>query len=450
MSNDSTMINAFDRSRSHRLSADQRDLLARREHLLGPAYRLFYEEPVQFVRGDGVWLYDPDGVAYLDAYNNVPSVGHCHPRVVEAIARQSAQLNVHTRYLHTAVLDYSERLLATFPGELSQVMYTCSGSEANDLAVRVAKHRTGGTGIIVTNLAYHGVTDAVSGMSPSLGANVPPGAHVKSVPAPGVPTTGRADVAAAFAMGVKRALEAMRREDIRPAALIVDTIFSSDGVFSDPAGFLAPAVSTIRDAGGLFIADEVQAGFGRLGSTLWGFQRHGLMPDIVTLGKPMGNGYPVAAMVTKRDVLASFGANARYFNTFGGNPVAMAAANAVLDVLEEERLQDNAAAIGRYLRDRLIDMAREFPVIGQVRGTGLFIGVPLITAAGEPATRLATWVVNDMRRRQVLISASGPHANVLKLRPPLPFSKSNAMTLLSALRAALETAPAASNTGEGS
>jgi 4-aminobutyrate aminotransferase-like enzyme len=442
------MINAFDRSRSQHLSADERALVARREHLLGPAYRLFYEQPVQFVRGDGVWLYDPDGVAYLDAYNNVPSVGHCHPRVVAAIARQSSQLNVHTRYLHTGVLDYSERLLATFPAELSQVMYTCSGSEANDLAVRVAKHRTGGTGLIVTKLAYHGVTESISGMSPSLGAHVPLGAHVKSVPAPIAPGD-LADVAEAFATGVKQAVEAMRREGIRPAGLIVDTIFSSDGVFADPAGFLGPAVSAIREAGGLFIADEVQAGFGRLGSTLWGFQRHGLTPDIVTLGKPMGNGYPVAAMVAQPDVLASFGSKARYFNTFGGNPVAMAAANAVLQVLAEERLQDNAATVGRYLSDRLMAMSRELPEIGQVRGTGLFMGVELTTAAGGPATGLATWVVNDMRRRHVLISASGPNANVLKIRPPLPFSKSNAMTLLSVLRAALDAAPVAAKTGAG-
>jgi 4-aminobutyrate aminotransferase-like enzyme len=449
MSNDGAMINAFDRSRLQEMPAGERDMVARRERLLGPAYRLFYEQPVQFVRGEGVWLYDAEGAAYLDAYNNVPSVGHCHPRVVEAIAGQSAQLNTHTRYLHPAVLDYSERLLASFPGELSQVMYTCSGSEANDLAVRVAKQFTGGSGFIVTRLAYHGVTAMMSGMSPSLGAHVPPGAHVLSVPAPHGPAT-QGDVGEAFANGVIRALEQMRRDGIRPAALIVDTIFSSDGVFSDPAGFLQPAAAAIRSAGGLFIADEVQAGFARMGSAMWGFQRHGLIPDIVTLGKPMGNGYPVAAMVAKAEVLAPFGAKARYFNTFGGNPVAMAAANAVLQVIAEERLQENARITGQYLRGRLIELSGKFEAIGEVRGAGLFIGVELVTSRGAraPAGSLTNWLVNEMRRRRVLISASGPHANVLKIRPPLPFREKEADLLLSVLESALERAPPTRGEGE--
>jgi 4-aminobutyrate aminotransferase-like enzyme len=450
MSKDGPMINAFDRSRLPDMPPVEREMVARRERLLGPAYRLFYEQPVRVVRGEGVWLYDADGAAYLDAYNNVPSVGHCHPRVVEAIARQSAQLNTHTRYLHPAVLDYSERLLATLPGELSQVMYTCSGSEANDLAVRVTKQFTGGTGFIVTRLAYHGVTDTVSGLSPSLGAHVAPGAHVWAVPAPTEAMVSESDVGDAFAMGVTHALEEMRRKGVRPAALIVDTIFSSDGVFSDPAGFLQPAVAAIRKAGGLFIADEVQAGFGRLGTAMWGFQRHGLIPDIVTMGKPMGNGYPVAAMVAKPDVLAPFGAKARYFNTFGGNPVAMAAANAVLEVISEERLQENARVTGQYLRERLIELSAKFEVIGEVRGAGLFIGVELVTSRGTrvPATALTTWLVNEMRRRHVLISASGPHANVLKIRPPLPFGRTDADVLLSVLQTALENAPRADGGGD--
>jgi 4-aminobutyrate aminotransferase-like enzyme len=449
MRNDGAMINAFDRSRLQDMPPGERAMVMRRERLLGPAYRLFYEQPVQVVRGEGVWLYDAEGTPYLDAYNNVPSVGHCHPRVVEAIARQSAQLNTHTRYLHPAVLDYSERLLATFPAELSQVMYTCSGSEANDLAVRVTKQFTSGSGFIVTRLAYHGVTDTISGMSPSLGAHVPPGAHVWSVPAPTGPAS-RSDVGEVFVNGVTHALEEMRRGGVRPAGLIVDTIFSSDGVFSDPAGFLQPAVAAIRSAGGLFIADEVQAGFGRLGSAMWGFQRHGLIPDIVTMGKPMGNGYPVAAMVVKPRILEPFGTKARYFNTFGGNPVAMAAANAVLEVITEEKLQENARMTGQYLRERLIALSGRFEAIGQVRGVGLFIGVELVTsrATRAPATVLTNWLVNEMRRRHVLISASGPHANVLKIRPPLPFGKQDADVLLSALETALERAPSALGQGD--
>jgi 4-aminobutyrate aminotransferase-like enzyme len=439
------MINAFDPSRLREMPVAEREMVARRERLMGPAYRLFYEHPLQIVRGQGVWLYDAEGKAYLDAYNNVPSVGHCHPAVVEAIARQSAQLTIHTRYLHPAVLDYSERLLATLPAELSQAMYTCSGSEANDLAVRITKQFTGGSGFIVTRLAYHGVTDTISGMSPSLGKYVLQGTHVRSVPAPTGMTVRHSDVGEEFANGVTDALDQMRRDGIRPAGLIVDTIFSSDGVFSDPAGFLQPAVAAIRRAGGLFIADEVQAGFGRLGSAMWGFQRHGLTPDIVTMGKPMGNGYPVAAIVAQPHILAPFGAKARYFNTFGGNPVAMAAANAVLAILAEEGLQDNARITGQYLRERLVDLSTRFETIGQVRGAGLFIGVELVTdrTTQAPASLLTSWLVNEMRRRHVLISASGPHANVLKIRPPLPFGIDNADFLLSVLESALGAAPPA-------
>jgi 4-aminobutyrate aminotransferase-like enzyme len=445
------MINSFDPGRASELPDREQALVGRRQRLLGPAYRLFYEHPVHFVRGEGVWLYDADGAAYLDVYNNVPSVGHCHPRVVEAIARQAGELNIHTRYLHAGILDYSEMLLATFPRELSQVMYTCTGSEANDLAVRVAREFTGGTGFIVTRLAYHGVTDTVAGMSPSLGEHVVLGPHVRTVPAPGragaaagagaVADGGGAgsEVARAFANGVEAALDDMARAGIKPAALLVDTIFSSDGVFADPAGFLQPAVDAVRRAGGLFIADEVQPGFGRTGDAMWGFQRHALVPDIVTLGKPMGNGYPVAAVVAKPEVLAPFGGRCRYFNTFAGNPVAMAAARAVLEIIGEERLRERALDTGEYLRSRLTALADKFEMIGDVRGAGLFIGVELIAgrATRSPATRLTGEVVNELRRRRVLVSAAGPHANVLKIRPPLPFGRPEADLFLQALDASL-------------
>ncbi len=437
MSSDPIMINAFDPSRANELPESEQALLARRQRLLGPAYRLFYEHPVHFVRGEGVWLYDAEGAAYLDAYNNVPSVGHCHPRVVEAIARQASQLNTHTRYLHSGILDYSEMLLATFPGELSQVMYTCTGSEANDLAVRVARQFTGGAGFIVTRLAYHGVTDTIAAMSPSLGTHVVLGPHVRAVPAPA--GMGGAQVGRDFAVGVEAALEQMRRQGIKPAGLIVDTIFSSDGVFADPPGFLQEAVAAVRRAGGVFIADEVQPGFGRTGDAMWGFQRHSLVPDIVTLGKPMGNGYPVAAMVAKPDVLAPFGSHCRYFNTFGGSPVAMAAARAVLEIIGEERLRERAQETGRYLRRGLAALGEKFEVIGDVRGAGLFIGVELVDdrATLSPATRFAAELVNELRRRRVLISAAGPGANVLKIRPPLPFGRAEADLFLEALEASL-------------
>jgi 4-aminobutyrate aminotransferase-like enzyme len=294
------MINAYDVADEAHVAQREREMIARRQRLLGPAYRLFYANPVHVVRGEGVWLYDPEGAAYLDMYNNVASVGHCHPNVVAALSRQAAVLNTHTRYLHETILDYAGKLLGYFPQELAHVMFTCTGSEANDLALRVAKAHTGGTGVIVTQLAYHGTTAATAELSPSLGPSMPLGGHVRTVPAPDAYRGDEGDVGGAFARHVREAIGDLRARGIRPAALLVDTIFSSDGVYGDPPGFLAPAVAEIRAAGGLFIADEVQPGFGRTGGQMWGFERHGLVPDIVTLGKPMGNGHPVAGMVARR------------------------------------------------------------------------------------------------------------------------------------------------------
>jgi len=394
-------------------------LLTRRQKLLGPGYRLFYDDPVHLVRGEGAWLFDADGKRYLDAYNNVVPAGHCHPRILAAMAAQAAALNTHTRYLHGGILDYAEALLATFPAALSQVTFTCTGSEANDLAIRIARHVTGGTGIIVTETAYHGVTAAVAAASPSLGAQVAPGPHVRAIPAPAPGVD--------FTAGVRAAIADLRRAGIQPALLMLDTIFSSDGVFAAPPGFLAPAAQAMREAGGLFLADEVQAGFGRTGEAMWGFMRHGVTPDMVSLGKPMGNGYPVAGLVCRPEVMAEFGAQIRYFNTFGGNPVAMAAASATLAVIQQEQLMRNAAKIGDELRGQLA--AR--PAFTAVRGAGLFIGAELAEAP------LAARVVNAMRANGVLLSASGPHGNVLKIRPPLVFSQEQAGLLLHVLDQAL-------------
>jgi len=406
------------------LAAEDAALVARRAKALGPAYRLFYETPVHLVRGEGVWLFDRAGEAYLDTYNNVACVGHCHPRVVEAMARQAAAFASHTRYLHEGILDYAERLLATFPAELGHVMFTCTGSEANDLALRIAREHTGGTGVIVTENAYHGVTADVAALSPSLGAGVPLGPHVRTVPAPDAARYG-ADVAAGFAAAVQAAIDDLLRHGVRLAALVVDTIFSSDGVFADPEGFLAPAVTAIRAAGGIFIADEVQPGFARTGAAMWGFQRHGLVPDMVSLGKPMGNGYPVAALVVRPGVVAAFGAKARYFNTFGGNAVAAATASAVLDVIEDEGLLDNARDTGAYLVGGLRDLASRHDCLGTVRGAGLFIGADIVRDGAADAA-LALRVVNGLRAAKVLISATGKAGNVLKIRPPLVFTREHA------------------------
>ncbi|MHA3023951.1 aspartate aminotransferase family protein [Mycobacterium sp. BMJ-28] len=376
-------------------------LIAARDRMLGPAYRLFYERPVHLVRGQGTRLYDADGNDYLDAYNNVASVGHCHPHVVAAVTRQLGLLNTHTRYLHDGIVDYSERLLATFPDEVDQVMYACTGSEVNDLALRVAQTYTGATGVIITSDAYHGNTAAVTAISPSIGGAAMVGAHVRTVD-PGL-------------AGVPAAIADLQESGLGVSALIVDTIFSSDGIYPDPS-VLAPAVAAVRAAGGVFIADEVQPGFGRTGEAMWGFERHGVVPDLATMGKPMANGLPVAAMAARSTVLGEFARGIPYFNTFGGNPVSMVAAAAVLDVIEDEKLVANALEVGTALREELTRLAAGHPAIGEVRGAGLYIGVEVATR--DDAKRM----VNAMRERRVLISVCGAHGNVLKVRPPLVFS----------------------------
>ncbi|HEY1133407.1 MAG TPA: aminotransferase class III-fold pyridoxal phosphate-dependent enzyme [Nocardioides sp.] len=397
------------------------DLVRRRQAALGPAYRLFYREPLELVRGRGAHLYDADGREYLDAYNNVASVGHAHPRVAAAVARQAATLSTHTRYVDAGLVAYAERLLALFPAAIDQVMLTCTGSEANDLALRIAGAATGGTGVIVTAEAYHGNTALVTGASPSLGGPASRGEHVWTVPSPDALRRPGVDPAVELLAAVEGALGAMAAVGVRPAAFLVDTILSSDGVHSDPAGFLAPAVAAVRAAGGVLVADEVQPGFARTGSAFWGFARHGLDPEIVTMGKPMGNGLPIAGVAARSDVLAPFATTVPYFNTFGGNHVSVAAAAAVLDVIEDEGLQANAARVGAALRAGLREVAVRHPVVADVRGDGLFVGVELVERAGttEPGSALAADVVNAMRRRGVLTSVCGPWGSTLKVRPPL-------------------------------
>ncbi len=397
--------------------------IARRAALLGPAYRLFYERPLHLVRAQGVWVYDRDGRAYLDAYNNVASVGHCHPRVVAAMAGQAAMLTTHTRYLHDGILDYAERLLALFPAPLAHVMFTCTGSEANDLAFRIARAATGGTGIIVTDNAYHGVTLATAEASMSIGPAVAPGPTVFPIPAPSAANYPNG-IANGFAAAVTAACANMSAQGLKPAALIVDTVFSSDGVLPDPKGFLAPAAAAIRAAGGLFIADEVQPGFGRTGGQMWGFDRHGVIPDMVSLGKPMGNGYPMAGLVLQPAVIQAFGTKARYFNTFGGNAVAAAVGMAVLDVIRDEGLMLNAATVGTAFATGLSALARRHATLGDTRATGLFLGQDIVTD-GQPDAARAARLVNALRQNGILISATGPKGHVLKIRPPLPFTLAN-------------------------
>jgi 4-aminobutyrate aminotransferase-like enzyme len=411
-------------SNSYTADGDGDPLIVARERVLGPANRLFYDRPVHLVRGQGSHVFDVDGARYLDAYNNVVSVGHCHPHVVDAVMKQMSTLNTHTRYLHRGIVDYSERLLATMPKEIDQVMYACTGSEVNDLALRVAEMYTDAKGVIVTRDAYHGNTAAVTAISPSLGDATTLGQHVRTVPPPD--SYRSPDAAARFAADVAHAVDDLSAKGIRLSCLIADTIFSSDGIYPDTS-VLAPAVEIVHRQGGVFIADEVQPGFGRTGESMWGFDRHDVTPDVVTIAKPMGNGFPVAAMAARSEVLAPFAARVPYFNTYGGNPVAMAAASAVLDVIENEQLLASTAEVGAAMRTELSRIARNDPRIGDVRGTGLYIGVEVVSdaAAKTPDRAGARALVNTLRERRVLISVCGHDGNVLKIRPPLVFSMSD-------------------------
>lgn len=435
------MANAYDSTDAAHLDPDLRALNERREAVLAPTYRLFYREPLALERGSGVWLYDTAGQRYLDAYNNVPVIGHSHPHVQRLVTDQLGLLNTHTRYLTESVVRYSERLLALFPPELSKVVYTCTGSEAVDLALRTARYETGAQGIICTSHAYHGVTAAAAEISPSLGPNNPIPPHVVLVDAPDFYSETPHEAGVAFVERVRAAIATLNQRGVGLAGMIVDSVLSSDGVQCDPATFLRPAAEVVREAGGLWIADEVQSGFGRLGTGWWGFERHGLQPDLVVLGKPMGNGIPIAAVVGREEVMAAFGRDIRYFNTFGGNPVSIAAATAVLDVIEEDRLIDNARDSGAYLTAGLQELAQRHRALGHVRGTGLFVAVEIVDDGERktPDAAAAAAIVNELRQRRVLISASGRRHNVLKIRPPLPFTSVHADVLLTELDATLET-----------
>ena len=414
-------------------------LLERRYRLLGARAPLFYNEPLHIVRGEGVWLYDADGKKYLDVYNNVPNVGHCHPHVVEALYKQSQTLNVHNRYLHELIVEYAERLTALHDDPLSMAFIVCTGSEANEIALRMARQATGKLGIICTNCAYHGNTTAVDELATGLYGGATPSPNVKAVPFPesyrpldGL--TGEA-LATAYSDKVKQAIDEFEEEGIGFAGILICPIFSGEGLPDVPPGYMEQAMDHVRAAGGLYIADEVQAGFARSGEKMWGYQLSGVTPDIATMGKPMGNGHPVAGVVARPDLVNGFREQVMYFNTFGGNPVQCAVGMAVLDVIEQENLQENALVVGEYIRDGLRALQSEHELIGDVRGHGLFNGVELVTdrEAKTPATAEVRKIINAMKDKGVLINYIGMYGNVLKMRPPLPFSKDNADLLLSVL-----------------
>jgi 4-aminobutyrate aminotransferase-like enzyme len=426
-------LNAFDTKYVSELGGELGGHLRQRTKVFGAASVLFYDRPLELVRGEGCWLYDTAGTAYLDAYNNVPSVGHCHPRVLEAAVGQLRQLNTHARYVHRGSVAFAERLLGTLPPELSNITFTCTGSESNDLALRQAALFTGAQGIIVTETAYHGNTGLVTAVSPSSFTRWRQPAHVRVVPAPDAARAPAGKLGEYFAGQVAAAIADLERHGLRVSALLLDSIFSSDGVFADPPGFLAAAVDVVHRAHGLFIADEVQSGFARTGTSMWGFGRHAVTPDIVTMGKAMGNGFPLGAVVTRPEILASFCREVGYFNTCAGSPVAAAVGQAVLDVIEQEGLMQNAARVGGHLQRELASLAGRHQAIGEVRGAGLYIGVQVRDATGSPSPALAAAIINGLRERHVLIGAAGKDGSILKLRPPLCFSTAHADQLVAAL-----------------
>lgn len=418
------------------------DLLARRARLLGPNVPTFYERPVQIVRGEGVWLWDAEGRRYLDCYNNVAHVGHCHPRVVQAIAAQAATLNTHTRYLHEGILDYGERLVGKFGPGLSQMLMTCTGSEANDVALRMAQAMTGKTGLIATDNTYHGNTTAVAHLStrrPPIGGYP---SHIRRVPAPDSLAPLGGSLAAqplAFAEGVARAIAELEEAGHGFAGLMLCPIFANEGTPGIGPGFLDPTVEVVRRAGGLILCDEVQPGFGRVGSHWWGHEFLGFAPDVVTLGKPMGNGHPVAAVIARPEVMAAFRIAFGYFNTFAGNPVSCAAASAVLDVIEDEGLVENAQAVGAYALSLLRELRH--PLIADVRGFGLFFGIEF-ARDGQPEGAFCGRVVEAAKEHGVLLGRVGRAQHILKMRPPMPFSRENAERLAEVLDAILREMPA--------
>jgi 4-aminobutyrate aminotransferase-like enzyme len=406
-------------------------LIARRHRLLGAKASLFYTHPLHIVRGEGVYLFDVDGRRYLDAYNNVAHVGHCHPHVTEALCRQASTLNTHTRYLHTAILDYVERLTATLDDSLSTAILTCTGSEANDVALRMAQAATNQLGLIGTDGTYHGNTSAVSQLSvriPPIGGQAP---NVRLVKSPDSYRQDRATFAQDFARHIGEAIESLHEAGYGLSAMIVDPTMANEGLPSLPGGFFDEAIRLVRAAGGLIIVDEVQSGLGRTGRHFWGHQGGGFVPDIVTMGKPLGNGHPIGCVATTPDILATFRDAFGYFNTFAGNPVSCEVGMAVLDVLENEQLPQKAIGVSHFLETQLVDIASDHEIIGDVRANGLFVACEVVEdrKSRKASTVLADRIVNAMRERGVLIGKTGLYSNVLKIRPPMLFNKGHASEL---------------------
>ncbi|KAA3643611.1 MAG: aminotransferase class III-fold pyridoxal phosphate-dependent enzyme [Chloroflexi bacterium] len=410
-------------------------LLAKRKKILGHNLSIAYRKHLTIVRGEGQYLYDEEGQAYLDCVNNVSHVGHSHPKVVQALQKQAAILNTNTRYLHPGVVELAERLTATMPESLSVCYFVCTGSEANELALRLARAHTGRRDFVVLDGAYHGNSSALVDLSPykfkgSGGAGEADYVHTVEMPDGyrGPYKTGEGEIGTQYADKVRDTIKKAEEEGSRIAGFLCESLLGCGGQVILPENYLAEAYKHVRAAGGVCIADEVQVGFGRVGTHYWGFETQGVVPDIVTVGKPFGNGHPLAAVVTTPEIAASFDNGMEYFNTFGGNPVSAAVGLAVMDVIEEEGLQANALEVGKHLKAGLLDLRDKHPIIGDVRGLGLFVGAELVLDREtlEPAPRQANYIAERMREQHILISTDGPLHNVLKIKPPMVFTKENA------------------------
>jgi 4-aminobutyrate aminotransferase-like enzyme len=423
------------------------DIIALRRRHLNPTLSMSYKEPIKMVRGEGAYLYDQDGNAYLDMVNNVCHVGHCHPAVVAAGQSQMAQLNTNTRYLHDNIVEYAKQLSATFPSELSVVFLTNSGTEANDLALRIAKTYTQANDIIVVDHAYHGNSPSMIELSPYKfdgkgGKGRPAHIQVAEIPDDYRGRFRKDDPQAGehYAQDLQRAISAIHARGEKPAAFYCESVLGCGGQVVLPKGYLPAAYAHARAAGAVCIADEVQVGFGRAGDYFWAFEAQEVIPDIVTMGKPICNGHPMGAVVTRPEIAQAFITGMEYFNTFAGNPVSCAMGLAVLDVIQQEQLQDNAKQVGDFLLQGLNELKQRHALIGDVRGMGLFIGVEMVKdrVSLEPATDEANAVIEFLKAHRILLSTDGPYDNVLKLKPPIVFSLDNAKEFLMRLDQALE------------
>ena len=422
--------------------SDENELIEARRRLLGEKTTHFYSRPLHFERASGAYLYGTDGRRYLDCYNNVPQVGHCNPHVVKAISRQAAALNTNTRYLYSSVLEYAERVTGRLAPHLDACVFVNSGSEANDVAWQMAQQVTRNSGAILMEDAYHGVTEAIRPFSPGH-PDTPLPDYLRGIVVPdpyrGQYREGDDDIAGKYAADAGRAIDELAQAGHGLAAFMIDSAFCSSGVTDVPAGYLQAVEKHVRAAGGLMICDEVQSGFGRMGQW-WGHELHGVKADFVTMGKPVANGHPFGVVVTTSEILNEFIDKTGFFSTFGGNTVACAAANAVLDVIERDRLIENGNVVGNYMRERLRELTKTQRLIGDIRGHGMLTGLEFVTdrETREPATREVSALLELMRERQVLVGKEGRFDNILKLRPPLIFEKKHVDLLVNALDDALK------------